>query len=57
MGGFHVQKEKSPTLLLLADFLPVRFIDENTAPKRVSDSLSNQSGVRGQDEVIRSVLD
>lgn len=48
----------SLTPLPRADLLlPVTSIDENTSFKRVSDSLSDQSGVRGRQDAIRAVLD
>lgn len=48
----------SLTPLLRADLLlPVTSTDENTSFIRVSDSLSDQSGVRGRRDAIRAVLD
>ena len=44
--------------LLRADLLlPVTSIDENTSSRRESDSLSDRSGVGGQQDVIRAALD
>lgn len=52
---FRHTSQNSPRRL--ADCLPVVFIEEGDSPNRLSGSLSNQSGVKSQQEVIRSVQD